>query len=304
MSLTITATLTCYNREGNILKSLESLRNQSEPFHEVIICDDASTDSSVAVIRDFISDHDLRNFKLLVRDINGGQNAALNTAISASTGDVICFLDSDDAWLPNVSEILKSHWTKDTPIEVGLQYGWIQGGPRWHLEGCDIFVPMLIQGYLSCLGTLSIRRTVLNSILPLETRPEISDRCQDDRICFELGKICCVRLIPADLLIYGGAEGNSASNKLGVAKGWEIFFSEYAGSYRENGLIGYLTFHNFRVSLMYFSCRSYSAGIRLFLASIKELSQMKELKVFYFQVKRLIQDKTVNKTDNSKFATE
>jgi glycosyltransferase involved in cell wall biosynthesis len=300
MNLKITATLTCYNREGSILKALESIRDQSEPFHEVIICDDASTDSSVSIIRDFISDHNLINFKLILHDINGGQNAALNSAISASTGDVICFLDSDDAWLPNVSAILKSHWTKDTPMEVGVQYGWIQGGPRWHLEGCDLLIPTLMQGYLSCLGTLSIRRSFLNSILPLETRPEISDRCQDDRICFELVKICCVRLIPADLLIYGGAEGNSASNQLGVARGWEIFFSDYEGYYRENNLIGYLSFHNFRVSLMYFSCRSYSTGIRLFLASIKELRQIEELKVFYIQVKRLIQDKI----DKSSFVVE
>ena len=286
--MNITATLTCFNREKHILKALESLRNQSKQFFEVVICDDASTDSSVKIIKEFIETNKLIHFKLITHHVNGGQNAALNSAISASSGDVICFLDSDDAWKPNVSEILSKYWNANTPNNIGIQYGWIAYGPRWQLEGCEIYASVLKQGFLSCLGTISIRRSVLNSILPLEMRPEISDRCQDDRICFELSKKTCVRVIPHDLLIYGGTKGNSASNKRNVALGWEVFFKEYTNSYIEKNLRAYLGFHFFRISLMYISAGLPIDSLRLLINSISQIKSLRDLGTYFWNISRFL----------------
>ena len=284
----ITATLTNFNRERDILVALNSISNQIIPFHEVIICDDASTDNSVNVIQNFIESKNLSNFKLIVRESNGGQNAALNSAIQESTGDVICFLDSDDSWLPDVSLNLIKFWNIDTPPEIGLQYGTIVNGPRWDLEGCDLVSSILKQGYLSCLGTLSVRKSLLLDIYPLPERPEINDRCQDDRICLEIAKRSCVRAMKVDLLNYGGSVNNSASNKANVALGWHIFFFEYRSLFYTRKLRGYLAAHYFRVSIMYLGAKKPIKSLKLFLVSISEIRNISDLFIFLSAAKSLL----------------
>ena len=291
----ISATLTCFNREKDITNALNSIFHQSLPFYEVIVCDDASTDNSVVVIQNFIKSNNLSNFRLIERKINGGQNAALNSAIQESTGDVICFLDSDDTWLPDVNLNLSKFWNSDTPSEIGLQYGTIVNGPRWDLEGCDIVPLILKQGYLSCLGTLSVRKSILLEISPLPEMPEISDRCQDDRICLEVAKRSCVRAMKVDLLIYGGAVNNSASNKANVALGWHIFFNDYRDLFHIKMLRGYLAVHYFRISIMYITAKKPIKSFNVLLDCLSEIRNIKDILTFTREMQSLLTEKVRNK---------
>jgi glycosyltransferase involved in cell wall biosynthesis len=61
------------------------------------VCDDGSTDGSRAVIWGYV-DRDPRIG--LINKRNAGVASALNVAVRASRGDIICLLDADDSFFP------------------------------------------------------------------------------------------------------------------------------------------------------------------------------------------------------------
>ena len=73
---------------------IESIINQTYKNLEIIRIDDKSTDNSVELIKN-IKD---KRIKLIELNTNSGAAIARNKGIEASTGDYICFLDSDDYW--------------------------------------------------------------------------------------------------------------------------------------------------------------------------------------------------------------
>lgn len=79
-----------------IADAILSVKSQTLKNLECIIVDDASTDNSVEVIRDAISD-DTR-FKLITNDKPVGISRARNMGIDVACGDYIAFLDSDDCY--------------------------------------------------------------------------------------------------------------------------------------------------------------------------------------------------------------
>ena len=92
-------------------EAIESVLAQSYSNWEVLVCDDGSTDNSCAIVEQYCSqDRRIR----LVRQVNGGQAAALNAAYALSTGQVICILDADDAFLPHKLESVVLHLASRT----------------------------------------------------------------------------------------------------------------------------------------------------------------------------------------------
>ena len=87
-----------YNYERFVGDAIESALAQSWARCEVVVVDDGSTDNS----RDVISGFGTRIQTIFQR--NGGQASAFNTGFKHSRGDIICFLDSDDVFLPNKVE--------------------------------------------------------------------------------------------------------------------------------------------------------------------------------------------------------
>ncbi len=85
----------CYNAEQYLAECLESALAQTYQGIEIIVVDDGSTDSSVEIARGFEG----RGVRI-VRQKNGGQSAALNTAFRASRGEYIQYLDADDVLHP------------------------------------------------------------------------------------------------------------------------------------------------------------------------------------------------------------
>ena len=75
---------------------------------EVVVVDDGSTDGSRAVLERYEE-----QVTLLLTE-NRGQVSAANTGFQASTGDVVVFLDSDDALPADLAERLSRRWTPTT----------------------------------------------------------------------------------------------------------------------------------------------------------------------------------------------
>lgn len=90
-----------YNYERYVGEAIESAQKQTYTNWEMIICDDGSTDDSCRVIEGYARrDPRVR----LVRKQNGGQVSAANAAYRESRGQIVCFLDADDRFVPEKLE--------------------------------------------------------------------------------------------------------------------------------------------------------------------------------------------------------
>ena len=83
-----------YNVEPYLEECLTSIVNQTLENTEILIVDDASTDHSFEICELFARKD--KRIKILKHDHNRGLSAARNTAIKASTGIFLGFVDSDD----------------------------------------------------------------------------------------------------------------------------------------------------------------------------------------------------------------
>lgn len=95
-----------YNYGSYLKSAIDSSLRQTYLNTEIIVVDDGSTDGSQEIIRSY-GDKIKPVFKS-----NGGHASALNAGFAQSSGDIICFLDSDDMFLPfKVEEIVKAFTT-------------------------------------------------------------------------------------------------------------------------------------------------------------------------------------------------
>jgi glycosyltransferase involved in cell wall biosynthesis len=90
-----TAAIICFNRRTMVRTAIESVLSQEVDDYELLLVDDASTDGSADVLREYAD-----RATVIVREQNGGEMAARNSALAAVRGEYVCFLDSDDAWFP------------------------------------------------------------------------------------------------------------------------------------------------------------------------------------------------------------
>ncbi len=92
-----------YNVEKYLRECLESAKNQSLSDIEIICINDGSTDSSPAIIREYM-ESDAR-FKIIDKP-NSGYGASMNQGLAAAQGKYIGILESDDFFEPDALERL------------------------------------------------------------------------------------------------------------------------------------------------------------------------------------------------------
>lgn len=86
-----------YNQAGFLAQALDSLIAQTDPDWEALVVNDGSTDGTAEVVAGYAArDCRIRGFS----QPNGGTGAALNKALSEVRGQWICWLSSDDLFVP------------------------------------------------------------------------------------------------------------------------------------------------------------------------------------------------------------
>jgi glycosyltransferase involved in cell wall biosynthesis len=109
----ISVIIPAYNRADCLGRALESVKAQGIADLEVILGDDASTDSTVELASTL-----LPGLKVARLSVNQGASAARNAALKLAKGDYIAFLDSDDEWAPG-KLAAQIHFLEENP-EIGL----------------------------------------------------------------------------------------------------------------------------------------------------------------------------------------
>jgi O-antigen/teichoic acid export membrane protein len=83
-----------YNAQETILRALDSAQSQTLADIEILVIDDASTDSTADLVR--VRARQDSRIRLLHRAVNGGPAAARNAGVDCATGDWLALLDADD----------------------------------------------------------------------------------------------------------------------------------------------------------------------------------------------------------------
>jgi len=94
MRSSVTVVVPAYNYARYLPAALDSALAQDYPSEllEIVVVDDGSTDETPEVLARY--GDSIR----VIRQPNGGLNAATSTGIEAARGDLITFLDADDTW--------------------------------------------------------------------------------------------------------------------------------------------------------------------------------------------------------------
>lgn len=111
-----------YDAARFIEQALTSIRAQTRPADEILVIDDGSTDTTVALARGVPG-------VTVLQQAHAGVAAARNRGLEAATGDVIAWLDADDLWAPETLALqLESLVSGDAAIVMGRVREFEDGG--------------------------------------------------------------------------------------------------------------------------------------------------------------------------------
>lgn len=135
----VSVCMATYNGERFVAEQIASILPQLSAQDELVVVDDASTDSTVAVVEDLAA-QDPR-IRLTARADNRGYVRTFEEALSLASGDLLLLSDQDDVWTPDHVEVLASALED---AEVAATNLGTLGGPEairgpygqadWHLR--------------------------------------------------------------------------------------------------------------------------------------------------------------------------
>lgn len=107
--------------EGKLQYCMDSLVNQTIRDYEIIAVNDASTDNSLEILREFEAEYPDK-VKVLTYPVNRRQGGAKNEGLKAASGEWIGFIDSDDWVTPDYYEKLLAKAEQTGADMVGCDY--------------------------------------------------------------------------------------------------------------------------------------------------------------------------------------
>lgn len=208
MAPLVSVVICTYNRTELLAGAIESVVSQTHTNLEILIVDDASTDETPRLVSNF-GDPRIR---LLRHEINKGGAAARNTGILAARGDYIAFLDDDDEWEPNKTEMQLTMLRETQADAVLCMYsmgGRVVSAPSGNLA---ITLDELRRGFVrgGSTSALMAKAEVLRTELFDETLP----KCQDWDICIRIARRYSLLCLNMPLVKYNDGEHVRISNRV------------------------------------------------------------------------------------------
>ena len=225
--VTVSVAIATYNRAAMVRQAIEAALGQTRPPDEIVVADDASTDSTGAVLSELAAAD--RRVRIFRREQNSGGVENWSFAIGQTRGDYIAWCSDDDRFTPGhleaSLEYLEAH------PEAGLVHaGFIdvmeaQGGAQTlvrplRFPGTRMVTPRNFLGYLTRYydwpfhpSTLVLRRAVWERVGPFNPAYALADTDWYVR---------AVEQFPAALLarhgVYNRRHAGNWSNRLGSAR--------------------------------------------------------------------------------------
>jgi len=105
-----------YNQGQFLERTILSVLNQNYPNLEYIIIDGGSTDRSVKIIKKYE-----KCISYWISEKDKGQADAIKKGFQKSTGEILCWLNSDDIYLPGILSAVAEAFGNDSTVD--LVYG-------------------------------------------------------------------------------------------------------------------------------------------------------------------------------------
>lgn len=198
----ISIAMAAYNGAKYIQEQLDSFAAQTQLPDELVVCDDASSDETIAILTRFAQ---AAPFNVIVvrNEQNLGFAKNFGKALSLCSGDYIFLSDQDDIWFPNKLEVVTKHMKEtgaqvvindmavsysktDIPFSTLTQLKNNNISPNWYVNGCattithefkKIILPIpdvfkAHDEWINFLANYLGVRSILNHVLQLYRRHE------------------------------------------------------------------------------------------------------------------------------------
>src|SRR5436190_1293824 len=156
-----------FNQAEFLEETMLSVLDQDYPNLEYIVIDGGSTDGSVEIIKKYAD-----RLAYWVSESDQGQSEAINKGFARATGDVLAWLNSDDAYYPGSVAYIANHF-QNNPAD-DLIYGVHNDvNERGEVIRKGMWFPFAAQvfqvGFAICQPTSFWRRKVWDTCGPLDT---------------------------------------------------------------------------------------------------------------------------------------
>lgn len=206
----ISVIIPTYNRIFFLKRSVNSVLKQTLKPHEIIIVDDGSSDGTSSMIKESYPAINL------IRQENKGVSAARNIGIRSSSGDWVCFLDSDDEWKKNKLKSQQLAITQNPNyVFCHSNEEWIRNGKKINQKkkhkkhGGDIFKKCLDMCRISP-SSVMIYKKVFDDIGFFNEKLIV---CEDYELWLRICAHYKVLFVDEPLIIkYGGHEGQLSNS--------------------------------------------------------------------------------------------
>lgn len=208
----ISVVIPAYNAERTIVKTIESVQQQTFQDFELIVINDGSTDRTLELVQS-IKDRRLKIFSYE----NGGLPTARNRGLSHATGEFITFIDADDLWTPDKLEAqlaaLQQH------PEAGVAYSWTyfmyEKGETFSFHPCpptsfegNVYDKLLISDFIRSGSNVLLRKQAIASVGGFD--PALKS-CEDWDCWLRLAAKWTFVVVPKYQILYRQASGAMSS---------------------------------------------------------------------------------------------
>ncbi|PWJ55262.1 glycosyltransferase involved in cell wall biosynthesis [Dyadobacter jejuensis] len=212
----ISVAMCTYGGEKYLPQQLESIANQTIRVDELVVCDDRSKDSTIAVLKSYAEKLPFP-VRIIQNEENLGSTKNFEKCISLCEGDIVFLTDQDDIWRSDRVEkqlnFLEKHPEQDAVFSNAMmidddslptgktiweeiefdarkQEKWRQGKAH----------EILFNGFVVTGATLTLRKSCLERLLPFPTH--VPDLIHDAWIAMVLGLENKISFIPENLIDY------------------------------------------------------------------------------------------------------
>lgn len=175
--------LCTFNGSEFLSKQLESIKQQTMPIHEMVVCDDGSSDETLAIL-DRFSKQVSFPIHVYQNPQNLGSSKNFEKCLALCQGDIIFLCDQDDVWMPEKVErtiqYLQEHPEHEAVFSNATiidQAGFPTGKTsfeqieftaevqeKWSSGGA---FRILLKGYIVTGAALAIKKRALANIMPV-----------------------------------------------------------------------------------------------------------------------------------------
>ena len=117
----VTVVTPSLNQGQFIEETMLSVVGQDYPNVEHVVIDGGSTDNTIEILRCYEDKYNL----IWISETDKGQSDAINKGFRLATGEITCWLNSDDTYLPGALSIIMKHLLNHPDLD------WVYGDGYW-----------------------------------------------------------------------------------------------------------------------------------------------------------------------------